>query len=57
MPDEQNYKSHLLTIEEALDNLWEAERLVLAYIWRIFCNTEREKREAAAAAISGEVES
>jgi len=53
MPDEQNYKSHLLTIEEALDQLWDAEKLVLAYVWRIYCNTEAEKQNLAADAAAG----
>jgi len=50
MANEQNYKSHLLTFEEAIDHLWDAEKLVLAFAWRIFCNTERERRSMAARA-------
>ena len=47
MADEQNYKSYLVTVEEAMDYLWDAEKLVLGYAWRIFCNTEVEKAKAA----------
>jgi hypothetical protein len=40
MADEQNYKSYLLTFEEAMNNLWETEGLVLSYAWAVFINTE-----------------
>jgi len=42
MADEQHYKSHLLTFEEAMSNLWETEALVLSYVWAVFINTEEQ---------------
>ena len=49
MPDEQNYKSYLLSFDEALNYLWDSEKLVLAYAWRLFCNTERQISNMATA--------
>lgn len=40
MANEQNYKSYLLTFQEAMDNLWGREKLVLAYVWDVFVGTE-----------------
>jgi 8-oxo-dGTP pyrophosphatase MutT (NUDIX family) len=47
MADEQNYQSYLLTVEEAMSRLWDSEKLVVAYTWRIFLNTELEKSKMA----------
>jgi hypothetical protein len=52
MPDEQNYESHLLSYEEALQRVWGSERMALQYAWAVYCNTleqlyelENEKRQ------------
>lgn len=42
MPDEQNYKSHLLPIEEALKLVSGGERKILQYAWEIYCFTLTE---------------
>ena len=50
MPNEQNFQSHLLSIEDALDNVSGAERNILQYAWEIYCFTlnefERRRLEA-----------
>jgi len=50
MPDEQNYESHLLSIEDALSRVSGGERKVLRYAWEIYCFTltefERQRLEA-----------
>jgi len=42
MPDEQNYESHLLPIEEALKLVSGGERKILQYAWEIYCFTLTE---------------
>ena len=42
MPDEQNYKSHLLPIGEALKLVSGGERKILQYAWEIYCFTLSE---------------
>jgi ADP-ribose pyrophosphatase YjhB (NUDIX family) len=39
MPDEQNYESHLLPYEEALQRVWGSEKMTLRYAWAVYCNT------------------
>jgi len=50
MPDEQNYESHLLSIDEALSHVSSGERKVLLYAWELYCLTltelERQRSEA-----------
>ncbi len=48
MADEQNYKSYLLTFEEAMNNLWDTEGRVLSYVWAVFINTENKFQESQA---------
>lgn len=39
MSDEQNYESHLLTIEEAMARVWGHEQNVLRYVWIVYQGT------------------
>jgi len=50
MPDEQNYRSHLLSIDEALSHVSGGERKVLQYAWELYCFTitELEKQRLQA---------
>ncbi|PFH48847.1 hypothetical protein AMATHDRAFT_64527 [Amanita thiersii Skay4041] len=54
MPDEQNYVSHLLNIEDAYNRLRGSERSVLLYAWCVYNETKRivfgEQQTAQAAA-------
>ena len=42
MPDEQNYESHLLSIEDALARVSGGERMALLYTWEVYCFTLTE---------------
>lgn len=42
MADEQNYQSHLLSIDEAMECLVDTERLVLGFTWGLFIETEKQ---------------
>lgn len=50
MPDEQNYETHLLSIDEALSHISGGEQKVLLYAWELYCITltelERQRSEA-----------
>jgi len=46
MADEQNYQSHLLSIDEAMECLVDTERLVLDFTWRLFIATENELKKS-----------
>jgi len=51
MPDELNYSSHLVSIEEALGNLGSPENRVVGYAWQIWKDSLRiekflEEKEA-----------
>ena len=50
MPNEQNYRSHLLSIEDAMDHVSGGEQKVLQYAWELYCLTlnelEKERSEA-----------
>jgi len=50
MPNEQNYRSHLLSIEDAMDHVFSGEQKVLQYAWELYCFTlnelEKERLEA-----------
>lgn len=50
MPDEQNYESHLLSIEDALNRVSGGEEKVLQYAWEIYVFTlnEQERRRLEA---------
>lgn len=50
MPDEQNYRSHLLSIDEAMSHVSGGERKVLQYAWELYCYTitELEKQRLQA---------
>ena len=39
MPNEQNYQSHLLSIEDAMSCVSGWERKVLQYAWEIYCHS------------------
>ncbi|KAF9054100.1 hypothetical protein BJ165DRAFT_1436045 [Panaeolus papilionaceus] len=41
MSDEQDFESHLLTYEEALQHVWGEELGVLRYVWEVYQNTLR----------------
>ena len=50
MPDERNYTSHLMSINEALARLMPAEKWVVYYVWTLWTRTieieaEREETE------------
>jgi hypothetical protein len=51
MPNEQNYRSHLLSIEDAIKLVSGGERKVLEYAWELYCYTlaEFEKQRSQAA--------
>jgi predicted transcriptional regulator len=57
MPNEQNYQSHLLSIEEAMNHVTGGERKVLQYAWEIYCYTlsELEKERLRAEKETGDV--
>ena len=42
MPNEQNYQSHLLSIEDAMTLVTGGERKVLQYVWELYCYTLAE---------------
>ena len=42
MPDEQNYRSHLLSIEDAMRYVSGGERNILQYAWELYCYTLTE---------------
>jgi len=42
MPDEQNYQSHLLSIEDAVRCVSGWERKILFYAWELYCFTHDE---------------
>jgi len=46
MANEQNYQSHLLSINEAMERLVDTEQLVLAFTWRLFIRTENEFKKS-----------
>ncbi|KAF8816963.1 hypothetical protein BYT27DRAFT_7205352 [Phlegmacium glaucopus] len=50
MPDEQNYESHLLSIDEAMRCISAGEQKILQYAWEVYCFTveelERQRSEA-----------
>ncbi|KAF6750291.1 hypothetical protein DFP72DRAFT_910637 [Ephemerocybe angulata] len=55
MPDEVDYVSHLLTFEEARERVPPAERRVLNWAWRVYCDTlhyEQYLAEEAAKEVS-----
>ncbi|KAF9555735.1 hypothetical protein CPC08DRAFT_620126, partial [Agrocybe pediades] len=47
MPDEQNYKSHLMPYEEAMKKLHGDEKMVLTYAWELFQCTLKYYNELA----------
>ena len=50
MPDEQNYRSHLLSIDEAMSHVSGGEKKILQYAWELYCYTitELEKQRLQA---------
>ena len=56
MPNEQNYRSHLLSIEDAMSNVTGGERKVLQYAWELYCYTltELEKESPLAEKETGD---
>jgi hypothetical protein len=50
MPDEQNYRSHLLSYDDAMRYVTGEERKVLQYAWELYCYTvtELEKKRLQA---------
>ncbi|KAF5325952.1 hypothetical protein D9611_001018 [Ephemerocybe angulata] len=57
MPDEVDYVSHLLTFEEARERVPPAERRVLNWAWRVYCDTlhyEQYLAEEAAKEVSAD---
>ena len=42
MPNEQNYQSHLLSIEDAINYVSGAEQKILRYAWEVYCYTLTE---------------
>lgn len=50
MPDEQNYRSHLLSIDEAMSHVSGGEQKILQYAWELYCYTitELEKQRLQA---------
>lgn len=57
MPNEQNYRSHLLSIEDAINNVSGGERKVLQYAWELYCYTlnELEKQRLRAEKEKGDL--
>lgn len=57
MPNEQNYRSHLLSIEDAINHVSGGERKVLQYAWELYCYTltELEKQRLQAEKETGDL--
>ena len=57
MPNEQNYRSHLLSIEDAMNQVSGGERKVLEYAWELYCYTltELEKQKLQAEKETGDL--
>ena len=57
MENEQNYRSHLLSFEDAINYVSGAERKVLRYAWELYCFTltELEKQKLQAENETGEL--
>ena len=57
MPDEQNYQSHLLSIEDAMSHVSGGERKILQYAWELYCYTlnELEKQRLLAEKETGDL--
>jgi len=58
MSDEQNYQSHLLSINDAMSRVSGGERKVLRYAWEIYCYTftelEKERLQAEKETVQGQ---
>ena len=57
MPNEQNYRSHLLSIDDAITHVSGGERKVLQYAWELYCYTlsELEKQKLQAEKEKGDL--